>query len=342
MLLAGVKEAVEAINNEIDAAQKMGKERREEVKKNLLFLERTCIELANQLANLKSTSTTIPVKPATSARSFAAVTSGKPPVQPKHVFRVYQKKDANTPDSPSQSSQSTKQMVLKVNVQGLRTGVHRIKPIGKGGVVVECRNKEEIKVLTQAIESSGANLEVKETKKVNPTFTALLQGKDHDREEVCKDLLDKNDFLPAESISVVHKWNTQNGNTIIVIEATPTAYQRIVSNDHRLFYGWSSVKLRERDPVSQCFKCNRFGHKAKECRFAVNGQPASRCARCGNSHEDMDKCEAPLSCSNCVEHNKFAKEESKFNTNHSARDKSCPCRAKAIHRARQFNIDYGY
>ena len=32
MLLAGVKEAVEAINNEIDAAQKMGKERRVMVK----------------------------------------------------------------------------------------------------------------------------------------------------------------------------------------------------------------------------------------------------------------------------------------------------------------------
>src|SRR5699024_4920920 len=125
----------------------------------------------------------------------------------------------------------------------------------------------------------------------------------------------------------------------------PCAYQRLALHDFRIYTSWVPVKLRERDPVSQCYRCNRFGHKSHQCRYKVNDQLATRCARCGETHEGMDKCEAAPNCSNCVEYNAIAlkrKWDQITNTDHSARDKSCPCRNKAITKAKQQNIDYGF
>src|SRR5699024_6322952 len=105
-----------------------------------------------------------------------------------------------------------------------------------------------------------------------------------------------------------------------------------------------TLKLRERDPISQCFRCNRFGHKSMHCRYQVDGKPANRCVRCGDHHQGLENCQETPKCSNCVDYNVVA-EKRKWklvDTNHTARDKSCPCRSTAITKAKQQNIDYGF
>ena len=56
-----------------------------------------------------------------------------------------------------------------------------------------------------------------------------------------------------------------------------------------------SYSVREHmPPPIRCFKCQRFGHVASQCRGKI------RCAKCGGEHE-YDKCDkdAVLKCCNC-------------------------------------------
>ena len=337
----GAKETVKAILALIEGATKMGKQKRAQVKAKVLQLERTFINLSQRLAEKELLVTNIGEKNPTISRSYSSVAAGRPPVQAKHMLRVFPKQTSESPVT----SQATKQMVMQVSLKGLKVRVNSIKTMAKGGVTVELNNKEEVKALSDAIKKAD-NFEVKEPKKVNPTFTILLPGKDHNLDDIREDILTKNEFIPdtPDSVKIVpRQWFTKNGNTIVILEVAPSVYQQIAEHDFRLYVGWTSVKLRERDPVSQCFRCNRFGHKSLHCHYTVDGNEATRCAGCGGHHQEINKCEAPLNCPNCQDFNKFAKPTmKKLDTNHSARDRNCPCRQHAINKAKQQNVDYGY
>ena len=335
--------------------------KKEEILEQIALFESVCVKQQNRIVELelivnnqstdKPLTTTIDPISGSFGRSFADACRSnpvKPPIQSKHVIRVYPKAATDSQSgSPRASSETTKQILFKkVPLKGLNVGV-RVKSTNRGGVVVECRNKEEMSAISKAINDADTDLTVKESKKVNPTFTMLLPGVDYDLDEVKEDILTKNAFLPKEpdALKLVHKWNTKNGNTVVVIEVSPPTYQILAKHEFTIYQGWIGMrKLRERDPVSQCFRCNRFGHKTLHCRFQVNGNSVSRCAQCGDHHEGVNRCEASPQCSNCLEYNTIAEKRNwkKVDPNHNARDKSCPCRIAAITKAKQQNVDYGY
>lgn len=98
------------------------------------------------------------------------------------------------------------------------------------------------------------------------------------------------------------------------------------------------VKVREQDPVSQCFKCQRFDHKAAKCRFKIEGKPSKRCSRCGCDHDlitEKVKCTATPCCFNCKDRTRFLKDKSQCKTDYEANDDKCPERILAIKRARE-------
>ena len=348
-----VSQAVQKIFHLLENARGFANTKRDEIRENVLFLEKFCIDLSIRLAEKELfTTNAIPSQPIPrgSIPLFSEVTKGlrtksSAVVPTKHILRVFPKTDADSEGSRITSEATKKMLTTKVSLKGLKVGA-RLKSINKGGVAVECRSKEEIQVLSKAINDAKVSLEVKPIKKTNPTFTMFLPGKDHDLEELRTDLITKNEFIPDEpnAIKLVHSWHTKQGNTVAVVEVAPEVYPRLVLNEFLLYSNWGPSKLREREPISQCYRCNRFGHKAHQCRFTIDDQSATRCARCGVNHENREQCEEELNCSNCLEYNTIAanrKWELINNTKHSARDMSCPCRIKAINKAKQ-NVDYGY
>lgn len=127
------------------------------------------------------------------------------------------------------------------------------------------------------------------------------------------------------------------------METSPENYQLIKSNGFRLFCHWHLVTLREQEPTSQCRRCQRFGHKSHQCRYEHNGQPASRCYRCGGCHEG--ECTQEPNCANCSEFNDTINRRGgtggpKLNCKHIATDTKCPSREKAFRQAK-LRIDYG-
>ena len=348
-----VTKTVQEIYKLLASSNNLANSIRDAVKAEVLKLERFCINLSLRLAEKELMTTCTRNPPMSNSTSYAEAASGKPttpplvaPIKTKHVLRVFPKQSGDSQSDQQVSSESTKQILMtKVPLKGLNVGA-RVKRVSRGGVLVECRSDDEVRALSNAIQEANAGLEVKESKKVNPTFTMLLTGKDHDLDEVRKDILEKNEFLPKDPnhFKFVHDWSTKGGNTVVTLEVSPAAYHGIASQGFMVFQGWTRLRLRERDPVSQCFKCQRYGHKASDCRYKVNGHSASRCARCGDDHEDKEHCQSTPNCSNCRDYNVFAAKQKMelFDPCHTARDKSCPCRLKAFTKARQQNINYGF
>ena len=173
-----------------------------------------------------------------------------------------------------------------------------------------------------------------------------LQGKDYVKEDLKEDILLKNNIPEgADSIDLVGLRESDNGNTVVVMVVSPATYKALAANDFRLYVGWTRIKLRERDPITQCWSCHRFGHDGYKCRFQVDGEDTELCAKCGKERHTKDydvSCKAELCCLLCTYHNTFAEKRGwkKLDTKHGARFAVCPIRIKAFARAKAL-IKYG-
>jgi hypothetical protein len=93
-------------------------------------------------------------------------------------------------------------------------------------------------------------------------------------------------------------------------EAADKCLKKGIFLNCRLF---NTEKYTPQYQLTQCYKCQRYGHKAGHCRGKET------CARCGDGHA-MKDCETDVhKCANCGD-------------NHSARHPDCPRRKEEIHR----------
>lgn len=284
--------------------------------------------LKKEFQKLKTAqNTTISTKP-----SYAAVTSStNAQLDTIHSLQIYPK------SSDIKSSEATKQVINFIDLKNVNVGIKSVKPIKKAGISVRCRTESEVKILAEELKKNK-DFEIKTPRKKFPVFSFLLAGVDHNIEEIEEELVKKNNMPPDSTLKTVHHFKTRNGNTVIKIEASPSAYHFIVKQNYKLFIGWNCVHLKEQENYVQCFKCQKYGHKAVHCLYEVNKAPALRCKQCGENHEGV--CNKSPNCCNCCDHNKVASKRGwdKIDTNHCATDIKCPMRIKAINIGKQYII----
>lgn len=236
------------------------------------------------------------------------------------------------------TSSATKQFLRTVDLKNCEACVMGMKDIRNGGVSVLLRTDREAARFEEFInEKKGKELKTEIPTKRNPTFSMLLPGLDHDIDNVVETMCFRESERPG-AIKPVHSFRTKNNNTVIIIEVTPSVRQTIIENNYKSCIGWSVVTLREQTNVTQCFNCQRFGHKKNKCKHKKDDQLARRCVRCGENHDDIN-CTAAPTCANCTDHNKFvAKRRSgtPHLATHAANSKSCPMYLKAVERSRAY------
>jgi hypothetical protein len=124
-------------------------------------------------------------------------------------------------------------------------------------------------------------------------------------------------------------------NDMYCLQVSPDL-RKIIFKSGRIFIGWNSCRIEDSLPIIRCFRCNDFGHKSTECQLKE-----SRCGHCAGPHEtktcttDSDRNH----CTNCAKHNSIPNQKNKYETKHSAYDRTCKSfiRIQSIVKSR---IDY--
>ena len=103
-------------------------------------------------------------------------------------------------------------------------------------------------------------------------------------------------------------------STQIAIVGTPPQSAEVLLRPGKPKGGWVMCRLRERTPVTTCFKCLGFGHLKVDCR---GPDRSDLCCKCGqNGHKSKEYTREP----HCV----FCEGKENCDPNHISGSAKCP------------------
>lgn len=196
--------------------------------------------------------------------------------------------------------------------------------VGREGVFVEVREKENIKEMEGDVDLREKGFKVEEVRRRAPWIVVFDIPIEQEEEGVMERLREiaekgKEDFQKICKVKVVRRFGSKKN---MVVEVNPEIRMKLLK-EGRCRIGWVSCKVEDFAEAPQCFRCFGFGHMARRCREVVH------CAKCGGKgHIERDCKEEKGVCINCR------------SEGHLSRSKECPV-YKAALKAWVKSIDYG-
>ncbi|KAK9737900.1 hypothetical protein QE152_g10327 [Popillia japonica] len=199
----------------------------------------------------------------------------------KNVTVTSRRRDSviNRPKT-SQNIKITKEEIQKnIKPQSLEVGIVGFKGTKSGGVVIECKSKEDSEKLKNAADKKiKKKYNIKVPELVNPSVK-ILDIEDSFTEKELEDyILKQNAFLKHEDlvlkIKISRKMKTKymlkikisrkmKTKYMAVMEVDPLTHTRIL-NEGKLSIGWSTCRVFDYIRVFRCFRCWGFDHRASE------------------------------------------------------------------------------
>lgn len=208
---------------------------------------------------------------------------------------------------------------------GLR--VMRVTNIKNAGVAIELHPDEK---LEKAEEILNKCANTRQPKKSLPKIIIYDVPTEYTPVTLTEDIFEQNiknmewaDF--EKSFKPVFKTGPRGKETTNwVIEVTGKLYRDLLQ-DQRIFLHWEALKCKEFLSILRCYKCQRFGHMAKDCR--ATGPTCGYCANTGHTYENCMSKDPQPTCAVCKAGNKRA--------NHDGRSSECPTYIQEQQRKRQ-------
>lgn len=226
---------------------------------------------------------------------------------------------------------------VKSALNPLSDPVKNIRETAKGDVVLVCNDEQSIEnVKKKNCDVVGQLVEVNEPKMATPLVKVV--GFDADlcdnHAELLQTLKAQNvelfDDTSAIVISDAKKRNDgQSGSAILKLDLA--TFKRVMKQQ-RVMIGWNRCRIYEHINVLRCYKCNEYGHVAKDCT-----SESVVCALCAGNHK-IEECKSKeFKCVNCVK----ARVNLNMNidVNHSAFSSKCPILSRRTEK-RKRNIRY--
>lgn len=228
----------------------------------------------------------------------------------RSTILIYPKEGMNT------TSEETRDKVkAMIQPKDLKLKVSRVNKIRNGGIVMEI-DKDQVKAVKEIIQK---DLDIRNPKKRNPYIKIFDVPRNMTVDELCKATYEQNlaggditesdfkmEFKPA------YKTGPRNDNHVQwVVEVSPKIRKKLISVG-RLFIEWSSLKVVDHCAISRCYRCQRYGHLAKDCKGV---ETCSHCAGEGHGFKDCTNKKQGPKCINC--------QKSRMNHNHAANSEKC-------------------
>lgn len=210
--------------------------------------------------------------------------------------------------------------------------LEKVIPTQRGVVVLESGSPEEAKKLKDILVKEK-EVKVLKSESGGEDLTVTVHGLDSASrpEEILQGLFLENTEL-SSGLAVTEwvggckfrqtrKASGRGRSVDLVFTVNPTIFARFARAD-RVSCGkvWRRVTLG--DVVSRCYRCCRFGHRARQCRERMC------CARCGGEHLIVSCKETTTDCPSCRRAGRPKEERS-----HTAAWKECPAFREELQRA---------
>lgn len=233
------------------------------------------------------------------------------------------------------TADDTKDLLKKtVDPEALGLKLDRVTRFGKAGVRLQSSCSDLRCLPREAL--AGVGLEVRDLGKRSPRLVVHDTPADLSEVRLVRAVISQN-FEETQhadiegKIKALYKVGPKGQKTESwVLEVQPEV-RHMLLNKGRIYIEWNSCRVRDHIRVSRCFKCQKLGHIAKDCRSA------EQCSHCAGSHlrKDCDKVEEEPCCANCKRFG-FKGDAIK----HDASSAKCPTYLRRLEDAIR-NTDYG-
>lgn len=223
----------------------------------------------------------------------------------------------------------------KVNIGRRSIGVESMKNRKDGSVFIKCNtNKSREQLKCALVESMGEGYEVDETRMRQPAVFIGNLDENIDSESLIDSIKSQNDFITEEDqmqLSLLRKNRRKNGQ-FAIIQCNRSAFNKLIKAG-RVYVGLRRCPLHENLSVLRCYKCYKFNHKGKDCKYVGD----KRCSKCAGTHRH-DECSSNLTkCMNCLDSNE--KYGTRYSVDHEVLDVNCPLHKIQLDRQKE-RTDY--
>lgn len=239
---------------------------------------------------------------------------------------IYPKEEGKT------SEDVRKKILEKVNPRKAKLHIYRLSRVRGNGVALEVGKEGEGEKVREAV---GADLEVRAPKKRMPKCMVHNVPNDYNEGNLIEDMCRQNLGLAEQElerakseikVSFRMKARDQENQHHLILETSPCIYGKIMGGE-RVFAGWNSFRVTKYVPIMRCYKCQKYGHMAKECH---GKEVCGHCSDEGHDRRQCPKARLEPTCANCP----------KGKNRHSVHSRDCPVHQKEVQRIEK-NTDYG-
>jgi hypothetical protein len=199
--------------------------------------------------------------------------------------------------------------------------VNKIKITANKNMLIYCGDSDTYETLRMK-ERVFENKKIIELKPRDSEFIAVIKGINYENLKVHIEELNKNGVIDIKEIKSFRP--NKIINKVKLICENPDTVYKLLSYGIKLSYLVYKVEEFKQVPrITQCFRCQNFGHIAKNCK-----NEKQICPRCGKNDHELDDNNKPI----CKETVRFCVN---CNGDHSSAYAKCPKKTERINKANE-------
>jgi hypothetical protein len=223
---------------------------------------------------------------------------------------------------------------IKAKIDPASLPVNGLRNAAKGSVIIEVKDKESTEIVKKKTEETlGVDYTVEIVKAKNPRIKIMGVYDKTTKEDLLTSIRSQNDCISEDAtveIIKIDKSRKFKDNYNIIVEIDPKTYGKIMEVN-KLNIGWNRCRVLDHIYVIRCFKCEQYGHFAKDCKNAET------CGICAESHHTKECKSEVFKCTNCV--NAVKKLNLQLDVNHPVWSDECKV-YKRIESSKKRSINY--